>query len=75
MNKIQDVEQKLLDFSNILADMDLIDLTNSDPHKTQMLLSSIKNVYQAKFDMLWVSFEELTKEFYNGSKDYKTTSQ
>ena len=73
--KLFDFEQKLLDFCKVTDDLDLIDVTNSDPHKTQMLLSSIRNVYQAKSDVLLDCFEELTKEFYNGRSNDKTTSE
>ena len=75
MSKLFDFEQKLLDFCRVTDDLDLIDVTNSDPHKTQMLLSSIRNVYQAKSDVLIDCFEELTKEFYNGRSNDKTTSE
>lgn len=64
-----------MDFCKVTDDLDLIDVTNSDPHKTQMLLSSIRNVYQAKSDVLLDCFEELTKEFYNGRSNDKTTSE
>lgn len=73
--KLFDFEQKLMDFCKVTDDLDLIDVTNSDPHKTQMLLSSIRNVYQAKSDVLLDCFEELTKEFYNGRSNDKTTSE
>lgn len=73
MSKLFDFEQKLLDFCRVTDDLDLIDVTNSDPHKTQMLLSSIRNVYQAKSDVLLDCFEELTKEFYNGRSNNKTS--
>lgn len=75
MSKLFDFEQKLMDFCKVTDDLDLIDVTNSDPHKTQMLLSSIRNVYQAKSDVLLDCFEELTKEFYNGRSNDKTTSE
>lgn len=73
MSKIIDLEQKLLNFSNIIDDLDLIEVNTEDPHKTQLMIQGLKTIYQAKFDILWESFEELTKEFYGG-KSTDTTN-
>jgi len=72
-SKLFEFEQKLLDFCKVTDDLDLIDVTNSDPHKAQMLLNSIRNVYQVKTDVLFDCFDELTKEFYNGRSDEKAS--
>ena len=58
---IFDLEQKLLNFSNIIAD--LRDMQDADKINSDNIDKLIQ-YYDMKFDMLWLEFDNLCKEYY-----------
>ena len=58
---IFNLEQKLLNFSNIITD--LKDMQDADKINSDNIDKLIQ-YYDMKFDMLWLEFDKLCKEHY-----------
>ena len=67
MTQIFDLEQKLLQFANIIDDLKLV-MEKSDKMKLEDTVSKIVSYYEFKFDDLWACFEECCKDYHETKK-------
>ena len=63
-NTFFDLEQKILQFGNILEDMSLLAEKQENPIVTDKILNVV-TYYQFKYDDLWETFEKHSKELMN----------
>lgn len=66
-NTFFDLEQKILQFGNILEDMSILAEKQENPIVTDKILNVV-TYYQFKYDDLWETFEKHSKELVNGNE-------
>jgi hypothetical protein len=78
MNKILDLEERIMDCWNILEQIDttlqIVDRTKCDEDAVSNALIGIKQLYQTKFEVMFETFEDVVREYYNKNKNTYTTT-
>ena len=81
MSAIFDLEQQMLEFSNVTKDIDLVTRYLLDsaewndhisPKATDAMINmyfSIKELYEIKFDEMWETFDQVCKEYHKRGKN------
>ena len=76
MSAIFDLEQQILDFSNVTNDIDLVTRYFMDgsewhdhisPKASDAMINkyfAIKELYEIKFNEMWETFEQVSKEYH-----------